>query len=172
MDEWYYKGVAYQRQQRYDYAIKAYDKALSIKPQSPKAWYNKGNSLAKLKRPQEAIIAYDKALSYFPQFILAYLKKGNILSALKIHPHFFDALYFKGRALEGLKRNSEARENYAKVLEIDPYHVRASFRIGLILIKQRKYVQGIQMMFQSIKKVMYMTLFSMTGIRYGKKTLI
>ena len=78
MDEWYYKGVAYQRQQRYGDAVNAYDMALSIKPQSPKAWYNKGNSLAKLKRPQEAIIAYDKALSYFPQFILANLKKGNI----------------------------------------------------------------------------------------------
>ncbi|MEI6842694.1 MAG: tetratricopeptide repeat protein, partial [Methanomicrobiales archaeon] len=72
MDEWYYKGVALQRHRRYNDAIQAYEKALLIKPQSPKAWYNKGHSLAKLRKFDEAVFAYEKAISYFPQFILAY----------------------------------------------------------------------------------------------------
>jgi len=79
-------------------------------------------------------------------------------------------LYFKARALEGLKRNSEAREYYSKVLEIDPYNMRTSFRVGLILIKQRKYGQGIKIVLQSIIKGFYLKLFSIVGIRYGKKS--
>jgi tetratricopeptide (TPR) repeat protein len=46
---------------KFDEAIKAYDKAIEIDPQHSNAWYNKGLALTKLNRSNEAIKAFDKA---------------------------------------------------------------------------------------------------------------
>ena len=48
---------------RYEEALAAYDKALSIKPGSAGAWLGRGNVYLDLKPYDEAVAAYDKALS-------------------------------------------------------------------------------------------------------------
>ena len=64
---WFHKGSELMSSEKYDEAIKAYDKAIGINPQNPDAWYNKGLALAKLGELDEAVKAYDKAIEINPQ---------------------------------------------------------------------------------------------------------
>ena len=61
------KGNALNNLNKYDEAIKAYDKAIEINPQNSMAWYNKGNVFTNLNKYDEAIKAYDKAIEINPQ---------------------------------------------------------------------------------------------------------
>ena len=47
---------------KYDEAIKGYDKAIESNPHNSAAWNNKGLSLDHLDKFDETIIAYDKAI--------------------------------------------------------------------------------------------------------------
>ena len=51
---------------KYDEAIKAYDKEIEINPQNSSAWNNKGLALDHLNKLDEAIIAYEKAIEINP----------------------------------------------------------------------------------------------------------
>ena len=64
---WNNKGLALDDINKYDEAIKAFDKAIEINPQYSLAWYNKGRALYKLNKFDEAIKAYDKAIEIDPQ---------------------------------------------------------------------------------------------------------
>jgi tetratricopeptide (TPR) repeat protein len=60
----------------YEAAITAYDQALTIKPDYPKAFNNKGNALYALGRKEEAIAAYDQALTIKPDDARAHYNKA------------------------------------------------------------------------------------------------
>src|SRR5271157_3457398 len=59
---WVHKGSELMSSEKYDGAIKAYEKAIEINPQNSNAWNNKGVTLAKLGDSNEAVKAYDKAI--------------------------------------------------------------------------------------------------------------
>ena len=52
---------------KFNEAMKSYDKAIEINSRDSDAWYNKGITLAKLGKFDEAIKAYDKATEINPQ---------------------------------------------------------------------------------------------------------
>jgi len=58
---WYVYGLVLDKQQKYDDAIKAYDKAIEINPQFAAAWNKKGNALKTVGRTAEANLAFNKA---------------------------------------------------------------------------------------------------------------
>ena len=69
---WFCKGNALTNLNKYEEAIKAYDKAIEINPQYSMAWNNKGAVLYnKLGKVDEAIKAYDKAIEIDPQNTVA-----------------------------------------------------------------------------------------------------
>ena len=90
---WNDKGMSLYNSDKYEEAIKSYDKAIELDPNLAMAWHNKGNVLYTLDRPEEAIKSYDKAIELDPNlasalFIRASIKakKGeteNALSDLK-----------------------------------------------------------------------------------------
>ena len=93
------RGNAFAGLKRYDDALAAYDKALSIKPGLESAWLGRGNVFYDLKRPDEAFAAYDRALALKPDLAEAWLGRGNVLRALKRFDEAF-AAYGKAIALE------------------------------------------------------------------------
>ena len=57
-------------------AIEAYNKVLSIKPDTD-AYYNMGNALKEQGKLEEAVEAYKKAISIKPDYAAAYNNMGN-----------------------------------------------------------------------------------------------
>ena len=55
-------GIALKEQGKLEEAIKAYNKALSIKPDYAEAYNNMGNALKDQGKLEEAIEAYNKSL--------------------------------------------------------------------------------------------------------------
>ena len=53
---------------RYDEAIKSYDKSIQINPNFIEAYNNKGNALKDLKRFSEALDNYKKILEIKPEY--------------------------------------------------------------------------------------------------------
>ena len=63
---WFHKGSELMSSEKYNEAIKAYEKAIEINPQDSEAWYNKGIALNHLNKSDEAIKAYEKAIEINP----------------------------------------------------------------------------------------------------------
>lgn len=66
-------------QDKFDEAIKAYDKAIEINPQFAEAWNNKGVALKARHHDEDAIKAYDEAIKLNPKFAMAWNNKGIVL---------------------------------------------------------------------------------------------
>jgi tetratricopeptide (TPR) repeat protein len=62
IDSLYYQGNALYYSEKFDEAIKNYDKIIEINPDSKIAWGYKGHILSKLKKYEEAFACYQKAL--------------------------------------------------------------------------------------------------------------
>ena len=69
--------------QRYEEAIKLYDKAISINPEYHEAWHNQGTALANLQRYIEAIASFDKAILIKPDCADFWFNRGSTLANLQ-----------------------------------------------------------------------------------------
>ena len=58
----YYEGNELFCSERFDEAIKCYDKIIEMNPNSRVAWGYKAHTLSKLKKYDEAFVCYQKAL--------------------------------------------------------------------------------------------------------------
>jgi superkiller protein 3 len=66
---WFHKGSELMSSEKYNEAIKAYDKAIEINPLNWNAWYAKGIALEKLGKSNEATKAYKKAVELNPKLL-------------------------------------------------------------------------------------------------------
>jgi protein O-GlcNAc transferase len=93
---WDILGAAYNANGQVDYAIAAYERALSLKPDYADACYNIGVMLQGHGKLEHAIAAYERALSIKPDHAEAYNNMGN---ALKDQGKLEDAIAAYERAL-------------------------------------------------------------------------
>jgi tetratricopeptide (TPR) repeat protein len=77
---WRGKGDAIYMMGRYEEAVKAYDKALQIDPESGRAHLGKGDALKVLLRNEVAMNSIDKALEINPNSAEAWGSKGYVFS--------------------------------------------------------------------------------------------
>jgi tetratricopeptide (TPR) repeat protein len=75
---WNEKGMSLYNSDKYEEAIKSYDKAIELDPKLAMAWHNKGNVLYTLERPEEAIKSYDKAIELDPKLASALFVRASI----------------------------------------------------------------------------------------------
>jgi Flp pilus assembly protein TadD len=129
---WNERGMTLRRMKRYEEAIKAYDKAIEIKPDYVEAWNNKGAALSYINKQEEALKYYDKAIEIKSDYALAWNNKGSGLADLKryeealkaydkaieIKPDYALAWNNKGRSLSYLGKNEEALKCYEKAKEL------------------------------------------------------
>ena len=71
---WYNKGIALKAKERYNEALRAYDKAIEFAPLKLDAWNNKGKLLTIREKYDEAIKAYSKAIDINPQDVVVLFK--------------------------------------------------------------------------------------------------
>ena len=115
-------GEAWQKLGILDEAIKAYNKALAIKPDYETAHFNMGNALRSQGKLAEAIEAFNKAIDIKSDFILAFMNIGNVFKA-------------QGKP-------EEAIEAYKKAIAINPDFAEAYYNISFVLLSAKKFNQG------------------------------
>ena len=139
-------------------AIKAYNKALSIKPDYADTYNNMGNVLQDQGKLEEAIVAYNKAISVKPDYAEAHNNMGNALqgqgkleeaitaynSAISIKPDYAEAHNNMGNALQDQGKLEEAIEAYNKALSIKPDNADAYNNMGNALQDQDKLEEAIE----------------------------
>ena len=78
--EWHAIGITLVSEERYEEAIKYYDKILEINPNNVKALANKGITFAYLQEYEDALIMIDKALLLDPDNEFVKGEKAHFLS--------------------------------------------------------------------------------------------
>lgn len=78
-DEWNDRGNTLMFLRKYEDAITAYDRAISLSSTNYQAWYGKGTALAKLGNTDAALDAYDRVLTLHPRNHQVLMAKGVLL---------------------------------------------------------------------------------------------
>jgi tetratricopeptide (TPR) repeat protein len=133
-EQWIDEGHNLFNLQRYEEAITAYNQALHLDPNLPRAYYNKGFALVLLQRYEEAIPVLDQAIRLNPNDALVYNNKGFALYNLKRNEEavllfdqairlnrYLDFVYNnKGCALLDLQRYEEAISVFDQAISLNP----------------------------------------------------
>src|SRR5580692_1466152 len=114
-------GNTLANQGRREEALKAYDKAIQLKPLDADLWRNLGNMLIEVERPADAILSFQHALKLNPRHWDAANKVAVLLyrserfeEALpcfnlcdELQPDHFPTLYLRALTLHNLKKFDE-----------------------------------------------------------------
>lgn len=103
-------------------ALRAYDRAIALRPDYVDPHFNRGNALLRLQRRDEALEAYDRAIALSPSLVLAHYNRATVLQALGRMP--------------------EALEGYRTVVAMDPGHVQARFNLGTWFLDNQQFEEA------------------------------
>ncbi|MCJ7444440.1 MAG: endonuclease NucS [Methanotrichaceae archaeon] len=157
-EAWNNKGDALYDQGKYDEAIKAYNKAIELKPNYVAAINSKGFALMEFGKYDEAIKEYDTAIEINPKSVDAWNGKGLVFStmekheeaircydkAVKLNPKNTTSWICKGTALRDQGKYDEAIKAFEKAIdiEIDPQDADAWYNKGLALKALKRDTQA------------------------------
>jgi tetratricopeptide (TPR) repeat protein len=164
-EEWLEKGVDLANREKYEEALKAFDKALEINPQFAEVLINRGIALNNLARYEEALEDFEKAMEINPDFAEAWTGKGVALyylgrykealeafeKAIEINPQYANAWYNKGITLDKLKKYEEALKAFEKAIEINPQYADAWNNKGVTLGHLKRYEDALKAFEKAIK---------------------
>ncbi|WOF15192.1 tetratricopeptide repeat protein [Methanoplanus sp. FWC-SCC4] len=92
----------------YEGALKAAEKATSIRPDQADGWVNMGTALIALERYEESLSASEKAIEINPEYLEAWLNKGTALGELGRYEEELEA---SEKAIEISPKDSRAWAN-------------------------------------------------------------
>jgi tetratricopeptide (TPR) repeat protein len=152
------QGLNFADKRNLNEAIKAYDKALQLDPESALALNNKGIALADLGKYDEAIRAYEEAIEVDSKYAEAWNNKGIALAdlgkydeaidayeeAIEVDSKYAEAWNNKGIALADLGKYDEAIRAYEMAISIDSKYAVPLNNIGNAFRKQGKYGKAIR----------------------------
>ena len=150
-------GTYAARQGRFGEALKSYEVALKLKPDSADVWVMIGDLERQQKRFDEAVLAYDYALSLDPRHLDAANKAGQLLIELRrfrealakfeqsdtICPGQSETSFNKGLCFHALMRMDEAVASYAMALATDAKNYIARSNLGAVLFETGKLEEAV-----------------------------
>jgi tetratricopeptide (TPR) repeat protein len=110
---WLQTGCELFKQEKYDEALKAFERAIAEDSQNAKAWNYRGNCLSALQCPAAALGAYDRAVALEPGYHQAWFNRGLLLMEM------------------GAYGNAIAAFDRAIALDPDPCYLHAKCEIWL-----------------------------------------
>ncbi len=140
-------GTALQQQGRHEEALKAFDKAVQLKPDVGELWKNLGNVLLDLKRPDDALLSFQHALKLTPRHWHAAHQSGVLLynagrfeealphldQCIEQQPNHVPSRQLRALSLKGLKRFEEALAENHRAYAVDPNDSDTCNNIGDVL---------------------------------------
>jgi predicted O-linked N-acetylglucosamine transferase (SPINDLY family) len=141
-----------------DEAIRFFDRALELKPQSAETHYNRGLALYALGRHADAIESYGRTIAIRPELADAYNNRGvaqrdlgNLDEALAdydraiaLNPSSAEAHNNRGVVLRELKRPAEALQSYERAISIKPDFAQAHSNRGAVLGDLGRHAEALQ----------------------------
>jgi tetratricopeptide (TPR) repeat protein len=142
-------GTALQSQGRLEEALKAFDKAVQLKPDVAELWKNLGNVLMALQRPAEALLSFQHILTLDPrhweaayQSAVLFHQLGRLEEAVKhfdlcirLKPDHALTLRARARSLRDMNRLEEALQDSERACTLDPRDAGACNGVGDILAR-------------------------------------
>jgi tetratricopeptide (TPR) repeat protein len=127
-------GTTLQQQGRHEEALKAFDKAVQLKPDDADLWINLGNVLVELERPADAVLSFQHVLKLDPRHGDAAYRSGFLLLRLgrpeqalayfnlsdELQPNQAVILEMRAIALHGLKRFEQALADNRRAHALNP----------------------------------------------------
>jgi tetratricopeptide (TPR) repeat protein len=140
-------GTALQRQGRREEALKAYDKAVQLKPDDVALWERLGNILLELDRFDHGLLSFQHVLKLNPRHQDAAYKSGVLLNQMgrfdeavahlnlcdEVLPNHAPTLQARARTLYNLKRFEDALADNRRANARDPGNADTCNNIGVCL---------------------------------------
>ncbi len=140
-------GRLLQRQGRHEDALKAFDKAVQLRPGDADLWKDLGGALAELRRTDEALLTFQHALKLKPDHPDAAYRCGFLLRELgkpeealpyldlvnRLMPNQHAVLETRAIVLHSLKRYDEAVADNIRAFELNPDNSDTCNNIGASL---------------------------------------
>ncbi len=161
----YWLGEALNRQQQWEEAISAYQKAIELNSELNHFHQSLGDALVQVKRFEEAIACYQKAIELQPDFSWTYHQLGNALSeqekweeavvaycqAISLNPKFFGSYYKLGKIRFQTGDIEEAVSWYRQAIAINPDAYWLHYEMGDALSEKQQWRQAIKVYRQAIE---------------------
>jgi tetratricopeptide (TPR) repeat protein len=142
-------GSALQNLGRLEEALKAFDKAVQLKPDVAELWKNLGNVLVELERPAEALLSFQHVLTLDPRHwesayrcAVLFHESGRLEEAIKqfdvcdqLKPDNALTLRARARSLRDLNRLEEALLDSQRAHALDPGDAGTCNGVGDILAR-------------------------------------
>lgn len=166
---WFDIGVVYSRLENFEKALEAFDFAIALYENYLEAYFNKGNALANLGRYQEAIEAFEEYArllneeneddDFEPNEMLevycsigeCHERMGDLINALtyyekalKIDPHYPDALYGVGIVCSLCNNLTDSLKYIRKAIELDPFNSEYHFSLGNVYRRMGKIDKALE----------------------------
>lgn len=142
-------GMALRNQGRFEEALKAFDKAVQLKPDAAELWKHLGHVLIGMNRRDEAALKFQHALALNPRDWEAAFNVGSLLFSLQrlndalssfdlckqLQPNHGPALRKRALTLYSLERVEEALEDIKQAHVLDPHDAAICNDAGAFLQK-------------------------------------
>ena len=142
-------GTALQSQGRLEEALKAFDKAVQLKPDVAELWKNLGNVLLALERPADALLSFQHILTLNPRHWEAAYQSAVLFHQLerlaeavehfdlcnRLKPDHALTLRARARSLRDMNRLKEALQDSQRACKLDPGDAGACNGVGDILAR-------------------------------------
>jgi tetratricopeptide (TPR) repeat protein len=158
-------GAALRKQRRHEEALKAFDKAVQLKPDDAELWKNLGEVLVDLDRQDQAVLSFRHALKLDPRHWDATNRCGLALYRLKrfeealalfercdeLQPDRALTLQMRALALRSLNRLDDALADNRRAHELDPSDADTCNNLGDVLLALGRERESLEWFDEALK---------------------
>jgi tetratricopeptide (TPR) repeat protein len=160
-----YRGVTYDKLDRYTEAVSDYSRAIELDPSFVLAYNNRGATYERLRKYDDAIMDYTSAIQLTPSLSQAYYNRGNVFSkrkkseeaiddftrSLQLDPELMRAYINRGSEYYAIGRYEEALADFTEAINLQPNYAKAHVNRGVVHDSLRNYDRAIEDYSQAIR---------------------